>query len=120
MVFTDGGTREIEEEVPSTVPLTTLLAAQSGGQPVRKVGYFEKRGGPTNPAYKRRWLVLTEYGKCIYFAESRLSQSLGTYYIMSLCDFAMIQNYRGMRIVHGFYFNLLFVIQASCLWRMRD
>ncbi len=76
----ENSSSELEEEVPSTVPLTALLAAQSGGQPVRKVGYFEKRGGPTNPAYKRRWLVLTEYGKCIYFAEARLSQSLGTYH----------------------------------------
>ena len=81
---TDEGSSEIDIEFPSTVPLTTILAAQSGGQPVRKVGYFQKRGGPTNPAYKRRWLVLTEYGKCIYFAESTLSQSLGRIYFVSV------------------------------------
>ena len=35
---------EIEQEFDSTVPMTALLAAQSGGHPIRKVGYFEKRG----------------------------------------------------------------------------
>jgi hypothetical protein len=32
------------DEIDSTVPMTAFLAAQSGGHPVKKIGYFEKRG----------------------------------------------------------------------------
>ena len=75
---TDGNVlAAIDEELDSTVQMTALLAAQSGGNPVKKVGYFEKRGGIRSRAYKHRFLVLTEYGKCLYFHNATSTQSLG-------------------------------------------
>lgn len=73
---------------------------------MRKIGSFDKRGkyiknsfftsyycpvhyylcfssgGVRNRAYKRRWFVLTEYGKCLYFPDESSTQSLGHFTVI--------------------------------------
>ena len=58
---------------------SVLEATQSGGDPVAISGYVSKRGGKTNPAYKRRWVVATDFGRIIYFPDPESTKPLGQF-----------------------------------------
>ena len=55
-----------------------LEAAQSNGDPVALRGYVWKRGG-ANPAFRKRWVVVTDFGRVVYFSEVTSSKPLGQF-----------------------------------------
>lgn len=77
---------------------TSIEAAQCEGEPLALSGYMEKRGGPTNPAYKQRWCTLTRYGNFRYFKDEKSTAKLGDFKITSTCEFEAF-GAKEMRIV---------------------
>mgnify|MGYP003387212729 CR=1 FL=1 len=45
-------------------------------------GYLEKRGGPTNPAFKKRFIVLTHHGNIRYFKNDTSTAKLGCFTVI--------------------------------------
>lgn len=87
---------------PTTVekdsrPETAIEAAQSEGEPLAYQGYIEKRGGPTNPAYKSRYLVLTRYGNVRYFKDKKSTAKLGCFKLHDSIDLELF-NQRELRL----------------------
>lgn len=56
---------------------TYLQTAQTGGVPILRQGYGYKKGGLRSHAYKKRWFVLTEDGRLLYFESNDSTAPLG-------------------------------------------
>ena len=64
-----------DEELEKSVDPVLLI--QSSGEPVAKTGYIKKRGGAYggNTSYKKRYFVLTMFGRVVYFADQKKNKS---------------------------------------------
>lgn len=58
-----------------------VLKVQSGGESVAKSGFVRKRGGGKggNRAFKKRWFVVTHFGRVLYFKTATSSAPLGQF-----------------------------------------
>jgi hypothetical protein len=88
----DGAGSELDGNIPDEVEdtakfdsghTTAIAAAQAGGEPVSKCGWVEKRGG-MNRAFKKRWIVVTEFGRLVYFENDMSTKPLGQF-TLSTC-----------------------------------
>jgi len=61
-----------------------ILLIQSGGEPVSMSGYIKKRGGAYggNTSYKKRFFVLTVFGRVVYFSDHKKTQALGQFSLL--------------------------------------
>jgi hypothetical protein len=67
-----------EDDSAEIVHIDAVQATQAGGDPVAKCGYVWKRGG-MNPEYKKRWFVMTDYGRVLYFLTHTCTKPLGQF-----------------------------------------
>jgi len=69
------------ENITDISQMDPIVSVQSGGEPVVRSGYLKKRGGAHggNRAYKKRWFVVTQYGRVLYFKGSTFSVALGQF-----------------------------------------
>ena len=83
-----------------------MQKVQSGGEPVKKSGFIKKRGNRVikcsvlmmthllggakggSTAFKRRWFVLTQYGRVLYFRTPRSFQALGQFTVLKVSTFS--------------------------------
>ena len=68
-----------DEELEKQVDPVLLI--QSSGEPISMSGYIKKRGGAYggNTSYKKRFFVLTIFGRVVYFADHKKTQALGQF-----------------------------------------
>mgnify|MGYP003386500632 FL=1 len=73
-----------------------ILLVQSSGESVAKAGYIRKRGGAYggNTSYKKRYFVLTIFGRVVYFADQKKTQALGQFSLLN----ATVQHAKGQEI----------------------
>lgn len=73
-----------------------ILLIQSSGEPISKSGYVKKRGGAYggNTSFKKRFFVLTIFGRVVYFADHKKTQALGQFSLVN----ATIQHMKQQEI----------------------
>lgn len=75
---------EYSDDTEDRISIDPTEKVQTGGEPVKKSGFIKKRGGAKggSTAFKRRWFVLTQLGRVLYFRAPRSFQALGQFTVV--------------------------------------
>ena len=80
---TDARVTLTDEELEKQVD--PILLIQSSGEPISMCGYVKKRGGAYggNTSYKKRFFVLTIFGRVVYFSDQKKTRALGQFSLVN-------------------------------------